>query len=391
MCTCSVFQRWICKICLQRRLLNIIRICSVVMAVVITKHERHSRYTNNSKPMAPTSQRRVPARNRKLILDLEDEEKDEENVKFLTESGDLSNQKARQFRSRLFSCDLTAPSLLQGYSTLKQPVQAKRSATVRKVIKTQSVEDANAGSSSGKYISLKKKYGYLSPVELDSDSSEEKIEDLYRSPEKLFEKEGSTEHKRGRGLSGEVPKKSNEKKRYGDRVMGRKEENDSDQDWDESKEKHWPSVARSSNNKRKIENMDNQKTSKRRRASAKKFLEEDFILCDWMDDKEDVVSFTDTKAGGSDSISVSRIQNSVSDITRASTSPKSTKKKCDGSSRHASSSLASSSSSSVSSTPNSETKRGQRSMNKNVKVCLFNFSFLCHAPQKQIFSFILLL
>ncbi|KAK6149704.1 hypothetical protein DH2020_017229 [Rehmannia glutinosa] len=342
------------------------------MALVIAKQERHSCYTKNEMAVMSRSLRRVPARRRKLILDLEDEE-DEENVKLLpTESGNLSNQKARLFRSSSVSCDLTVPTGHQRVSTIKESPQAKNE------MRTQSVEEGTAGSSSlDKYIPSKKRCRPLSNGDYFS-SDEESEGHCYRSLKKLSKKGGLS--KQGTSLevksssekhSGKRCRRSNEKKIYENKVIRRKGESESDQEWDESKEKRRRPVAKSSSQGKQIEYMDNQRQVKRCRVSSNKFLDANFILCDWVDDEEDVALYIDTNLGGSDSISVSRIQSSDTDTIKANRSLKGMKRKCDGSAKHSSSNLSSpstSTSTSSSSISKIDRKTIHRSVAKNVKV-----------------------
>ncbi|KAK6123916.1 hypothetical protein DH2020_042335 [Rehmannia glutinosa] len=308
------------------------------------------------------SLRRVPARRRKLILDLEDEE-DEENVKLLpTESGNLSNQKARLSRSSSVSCDLTVPTGHQRVSTIKEAPQAKNE------MRTQSVEEGNAGSSSSdKYIPSKKRCRPLSYGDYFS-SDEESEGHRYRSLKKLSKKEVKSSSEKH---SAKRCRRSNEKKIYENKVFRRKGESESDEEWNESKEKRRQPVVKSSNQGKQLENIDNQRKVKRCRVSSNKFLDTNFILCDWVDDEEDVALYIDTNLGGSDSINVSRIQSSDTDTIKANRSLKGMKRKCDGSAKHSSSNLSSpstSTSTSSSSISKIDRKTVHRSVAKNGKV-----------------------
>ncbi|KAL7088585.1 hypothetical protein ACP275_13G136700 [Erythranthe tilingii] len=338
------------------------------MAIVIAKQERHIHCTNNGIPVVPRTLRRVPARKRKLIISFDDDEEYEENVKLSPpESEDLSGQKATKFGSSNFSCERTTPSLHQRVSTVK--VKETATAQTKKI---------SGSSSAEKYISSKKRCHRVSPGELDSDSSDEKGDDCFRSLEELLAKEGSTARRFQRKRSEKVSKKSNGKNICGYKVNRKKEETDSEEEWCESKKRHRPSVARSSNQKKQTEDMDDQKTSKRRRVSSHKFLDENFISCDWVDDEEDVVSSIDTVVGGTDLIDLSRIQSSAK---KAKRSLKCAKRKSDGSAKHSPSNLSTSSSSSCSSIPQLDTKAEQRSVSKNTKVN-GKESIKCHQCQR---------
>ncbi|KAK4398885.1 hypothetical protein Sango_1364000 [Sesamum angolense] len=328
------------------------------MAVLIAKQERHSRYTNNEMPVIPTSLKHVPARKRKLILNSEDEE-EEENVKLLhTESTHLSDQKAKLFGSSSdISQGLDKPTGDQGVSTIKESEQAKKSSCMRKSMRTQSVEDEAAGSSSSdRSISSGNRSHTHSSGELRYDSPDEDV------------------------------KKSRE--------------SETNEEWDESKEKQRAAVARSPvarscNQRKQIDDMDTQRTSKRRRVSSNKFLETNFILCDWVDDEEDVVSYIDSTMEGSDSINASAIRSSDPDTVKANGSLKGTKRNCAYSAKHSSCNLASSSSSS-SSISKVVRKKLLESVAKNMKVHSCDLSFMDlrlltfkypHYPKRKCQSF----
>ncbi|KAL7130376.1 hypothetical protein ABFS83_13G129500 [Erythranthe nasuta] len=335
-------------------------ICSVTMAVVIAKQESHIHCTNNGIPVVRRTLRRVPARKRKLIISFDDDEEYEENVKLSPpKSEDLSGQKARKFGSSNISCERTTLSLHQRVSTVK-------------VKETAQTKKSSGSSSAEKYISSKKRCHRVSPGELDSDSSDEKGGDCFRSLEELLAKEGLTARRFQRKRSEKVSKKSNEKNICGNKVNRKKEETDSEEEWCESKKRRRPSVATSSNQKKQTEDMDDKKTSKRRRVSSHKFLDENFISCDWVDDEEDVVSSIDIVVGGTDLIDLSRIQSSAK---KAKRSLKSAKRKSDGSAKHYPSNLSTSSSSSCSSIPQLDTKAEQRSVNGKE-------SIKCHQCQR---------
>ncbi|KAL0305992.1 UNVERIFIED_CONTAM: hypothetical protein Sradi_6016500 [Sesamum radiatum] len=353
------------------------------MAVLIAKQERHSRYTNNEMPVIPTSLKHVPARKRKLILNSEDEE-EEENVKLLhTESTHLSDQKAKLFGSSSdISQGLDKPTGDQGVSTIKESEQAKKSSCMRKSMRTQSVEDEAAGSSSSdRSISSENRSDTHSSGELRYDSPDE---GSHRRLEKLSKREGSSEH---RIATREI--KGFFQKRYSGRICGKpidnsicqnkdvkkSRESETNEEWDESKEKQRAAVARSCNQRKQIDDMDTQRTSKRRRVSSNKFLETNFILCDWVDDEEDVVSYIDSTMEGSDSINASAIRSSDPDTVKANRSLKGTKRNCAYSAKHSSCNLASSSSSS-SSISKVVRKKLLESVAKNMKVHSCDLSFM---------------
>ncbi|KAL0363176.1 UNVERIFIED_CONTAM: hypothetical protein Scaly_1272800 [Sesamum calycinum] len=353
------------------------------MAVLIAKQERHSRYTNNEMPVIPTSLKHVPARKRKLILNSEDEE-EEENVKLLhTESTHLSDQKAKLFESSSdISQGLDKPTGDQGVSTIKESEQAKKSSCMRKSMRTQSVEDEAAGSSSSdRSISSENRSDTHSSGELRYDSPDE---GSHRRLEKLSKREGSSEH---RIATREI--KGFFQKRYSGRICGKpidnsicqnkdvkkSRESETNEEWDESKEKQRAAVARSCNQRKQIDDMDTQRTSKRRRVSSNKFLETNFILCDWVDDEEDVVSYIDSTMEGSDSINASAIRSSDPDTVKANRSLKGTKRNCAYSAKHSSCNLASSSSSS-SSISKVVRKKLLESVAKNMKVHSCDLSFM---------------
>lgn len=288
------------------------------MTILITKQEQHSRCANNEMPVMPRSLRHVPARKRKFIIDMEDEEEYEENVELLpTELGDLSNQRARVFGSNSFSC--LSATTHQRVSIIKEVPKAKRSRSTRKGMRTQRVEEAKARrSSTDKFLSSKKIHQPLSFGEYDS--LDEKNEGRDRSLTKLSRKEGTSKHRMVVALetkgfvekrhSGKVCKMLNEKSFCRNKLKRKKGESESEEEWQEHKEKQRGLVDLSSNKEKQAADVNYQRTSKRRCVSSNKFLEANFILCDWVDDEEDVASIIETGMEGSDSVNVSRIQSS---------------------------------------------------------------------------------
>lgn len=333
---------------------------SLVMAVLVTKQEQHSRCTTNKMPVMPRSLRDRPARKRKLIVDIEDEEEYEENIELLpTEPGDLSNQRV---------------------SVIKEVPKAKRSRSISRRIRTQRVEeDAKAKSShSDKFVSSKMTWRPLSFGELKYDSLDEEGEGRYRSLRKLSEKEGTMKHRmtdvetKGfleKRLSGKVCKMLNEKKVCGNKLKKKKGESESEEEWVDHKEKHRGLVDLSSNQE-KPENVNCQRTSKRRCVSSNKLLDKNFIFCDWVDDEEDLASIIETGMGGNDSIDASRIQSS--DDTTKTERSLCAKRKCGDSAKQYLSNLPSSPSSSSSSSSLSisklDVKTVKRSGVENLKV-----------------------
>ncbi|KAL0398828.1 UNVERIFIED_CONTAM: Lysine-specific demethylase [Sesamum radiatum] len=247
---------------------------------------------------------------------------------------------------------------------------------MRKSMRSQSVEDEAAGSSSSdRCISSENGCHPHSSSELRYDSPDE---GRYRRLEKLSKREGSREHRR---VTQEI--KGFFQKKYSGRICGKpidksicqnkdvKKSTESDnKECDDSKEKQRPPVARSCNQRKQIDDMDTQRTSKRRRISSNKFLETNFILCDWVDDEEDVVSYIDSTMGGSDSINASAIQSSDPDTVKANRSLKGTKRNCVYSAKHSSCNLSSSASSSSSSSSISKVVRKKlpQSVTKNMKL-----------------------
>lgn len=331
------------------------------MAVLITKQEQHSRCTNNKMPVMPRSLRDRPARKRKLIVDIEDEEEYEENVELLpTEPGDLSNW---------------------GVSVINEVPKAKRSRPISRRMRTQRVEEgAKARSSHSDIVPSKMTWRPLSLGELKYDSLDEEGEGRYRSLRKLSEKEGTMNHRttalerKGfleKRLSGKVCKMLKEKKVCGNKLKKKKGESESEEEWTEHKEKH-RGLVDLSNNQEKTENVNCQRTSKRRCVSSNKFLDKNFIFCDWVDDDEDVASIIETGMGGNDSIDASRIQSS-DDTTKTERSLCAKRKYGDSAKQYlsnSSSSPSSSSSSSSLSISKLDVKTVRRSGVENLKVVI---------------------
>ncbi|GFP85079.1 lysine-specific demethylase jmj25 [Phtheirospermum japonicum] len=277
------------------------------MAILIAKQEQHSLAVMTRRNL----RRSPPKKKRKLILNLDDEDEEyEETVKLLP-----TKESAK------------SPNL--SVSTINLPLQAKKKRSpVRKPTRTQSVEDI--------------------------DSSVDETEGHYMSLKKLMTKEGSLKH-RGRRQS---EKRIDENKV----VIRRKGESESDEEWDESTEKQ----------RKEIENTDNnQRSLKRCRTSSNKFSGTNFVLCDWVDDDEDLVSYIDANLGGIDSVNVSRIQSKSSDSDTSKAKSRSLKgviKKSDGFAKRTLPDLSSSSSTSTSSTPKIYRKTVRRSVTKVIKV-----------------------
>ncbi|XP_057765013.1 LOW QUALITY PROTEIN: lysine-specific demethylase JMJ26-like [Salvia miltiorrhiza] len=327
-------------------------LAGLVMAVLITKQEQHRRCTNNDMPLRPRSLRHAPARKRKLIIDIEDEEECDGNIELLpAEPGDLSNQ--RTIGSSHISYSVISTTTHQMFPIIKVP-KAKRSFSRRKGMGTQRVADAEVGSSSvDKLVPSKKTCRPHSFGELNYYSLDEEDEGRFRSLRKLSKKEHTLKHimatteTKGfleKEYSGKVCKVSNEKKICRNKLKRKKVESDSEQEWEEHKKKKGVSVVLSGNQETQTANIINQRTLRRRCVSSNKYLE-DFIVCDWLDDEEaDVASIIDTGMGGSDYVDVSRIQSS-DDSTKAEISL-CAKRKCGDSAKPCLSNLSSSSSSS---------------------------------------------
>ncbi|KAL6562285.1 hypothetical protein OROGR_003292 [Orobanche gracilis] len=294
------------------------------MAVLIAKQEQHS--------MAVTSRglaRPGTTRKRKLILGLDDDEDDVENVRKVlpTESWILPNPTPRRKRSSITN---------------------------------------SSSSSSDKFAQSEKKCHPLYSGELlNYDSSdEERGGGRYGSLKSLSKKEGPS---RRRSTYRDVVRPSSEKKKTCEKnVIGRNGDSESDEEWDDGKEKQ---RVESNSRREQNENVDNQRGLKRCRASSNKFLEMNFVLCDWVDDEEDLVSYIDTNLGGRDSVDVCKVQSSRTDMAKADRSPQGIRGKCEGFVKHSSPDLSSSSSTSTSSsTPKMDRKSLHRSVVKNTKV-----------------------
>ncbi|GER52900.1 transcription factor jumonji (jmjC)domain-containing protein [Striga asiatica] len=290
------------------------------MAILIAKQEQHNMAVM-SRSLRPRTSRR-----RKLIIFSEDEEEeDEETVKLLP----------------------TKPENSPDPSPKK-----KRSLTMKRLSKIQNCED--------NIVPLKnRRHPLYSCKLLDYGNSDEEPEGHYGSLKKLLKKtEGPSKRKRtsrevvnvssGKSVPGSSRKRTNEKKACENKVNGRKGESESDEEWDESKER-WMGV--SNGNSKQVQNEDNRRSLKRCRSSSNKFMETNFMLYDWVDDEEDLISYIDMNLGGSESVSV---QTHDANMEKANDSLEVTRRNSDDFQNNSSSDL--SSSSSTSSTSSSTLK-----------------------------------
>ncbi|KAL3820744.1 hypothetical protein ACJIZ3_006649 [Penstemon smallii] len=311
----------------------------------------------NAKHQCQISLKSVPPtpRKRKLILDLDDEEEEEEeNVKVLPkESDDVSNQKTRLSRSSCIARGLTTLTRPQSVTTKKESSAENSRTPVRKPMKRQNVKDLSACySSSNRCILSKKRHCSVSSSRLAYDSADDEYSAGYKPLEV-----SKWQSKKVRG-------RSRNKNIYESKSMRRRRECKTEDEWDESEEKHRSSVARNCIQNKQVENMDNQRSLKRSCVASKKFLESEFILCDWIDDEEDVVSLIDTRMEDSDTINT--------DVMKAKISFRH-----DASSKSFASDLSSSSASSCSSISKTKKNTIQKSVTTNKKVNQKNF-VECH-------------
>ncbi|KAK4485058.1 hypothetical protein RD792_007666 [Penstemon davidsonii] len=262
------------------------------MEVLNAKQQCHSRFTNNGKPKISLKSVPPTPKKRKLILDLDDEEEEEEeNVKVLPkESEDVSNQKSRLSGSSCIALGLTMLTRPQSVTTKKESSSENSRTPVRKPMKLQNVKDLSACySSSNRCILSKKRHCSVSSSRLAYDSADDEYSAGY-SPLEV-----------SKWQSRKVRGRSRKNKIYDSKSMRRKRECETEDEWDESEEKH-RSVARNCIQNKQVENMDNQRSLRRSSVASKKFLESEFILCDWIDDEEDVVSLIDTRMEDNDKI-----------------------------------------------------------------------------------------
>lgn len=266
-------------------MLTFILICSLVMAVLITKNEM---------PLRPRSLRHA-AKKRKCIVDMEEEEC-EENVKLLPAGAkDLSKQRARLFGSNNTSFSVISSTTHQRDPVINVVPKAKRSCR-RKVERSLRDGNAKAGSLSlGGPVSSKKTRRPISSSESDYDSLDED-KSHYRSLKNLSKNEGNLKHKMAslesigfieKGHSGKVCKKSNEKRICRNKSKRKRVESESEEEWEEHKDKRREQVDLSSNKENQMANMDNTRTLRRRSVSSNKILDENFLLWDWFDDEEE--------------------------------------------------------------------------------------------------------
>lgn len=212
-----------------------------------------------------------------------------------------------------------------------------------------------------------------------------------------------------RERSNSIIKKPNQKKICGNRRKRRICESDSDEYWDDDKEKQGQLVAKSCNQETQIADMNNQRRPKRHCVSSTKHWEENFTLEDFQYDEEDIYSVINTSNGGcdllpktqrSDSVATKanntlkgakrRKYGSLTNISRAPSSDTETTKiqrvlkgaegENHGPSGHSSSNLCSSSSRSLSSSSDSLSidhgiKAVHRPAAKDIKVSSLNLSF----------------
>lgn len=337
-------------------------------------------------PSRPRSLRHA-AKKRKCIIDTEEEEFEEGIELSPARAEDLSNQRARVFGSNSTSFSVISSTKHHRGPVVKLVPKAKRSCR-RKVMRTQRDENAKAWSSSfDELVCSKSTRQPLSSGELDYDSSDEENEGRYGSLKKVSHEAGQVKHKMaaletkgfiGKGNSGKACKMVNEKKicRKKPKRKRVESESESEEEWEEHDEKQ-------------REQLDNKRTLRRRCVSSNRFLEENFMLLDWVDEdeeqeeeeeeeeeaqeeeeapqeeeqeapeeeEEELASVIGTRIGGSDYVNTSKVQSS-DDNTKVDGNL-SEKRRCGDSSKSCSSSLSSSPSSS-SSSPSSVSKRNVR-------------------------------
>ncbi|KAL8469084.1 hypothetical protein ACS0TY_032066 [Phlomoides rotata] len=210
--------------------------------------------------------------------------------------------------------------------------------------------------------------------------------------------------------SNSIVKEPNQKRICENNRKRRIGESESDEEWDDEKEKH---RAKSGNQETQTADMDKQKRSKRRCVSSTKYWEENFTLEDFLYDEEDIFSLINTSESGCDLIpkaqcsesatpkanitvkgakkkrygsliNVSRAPSSDPETTKVKTILKGEKGEHYGSAEHSSSNLWSSSSSSSgdSLSMDLDTKALQRPAGKDIKLHQKK-SIKCHQCRRE--------
>ncbi|KAK4491927.1 hypothetical protein RD792_002709 [Penstemon davidsonii] len=278
--------------------------------------------TANEVPKIPRNLKSVsgPKRRRKLILNDEEEEEEELNsVKF----DSVSNQETSLSKSSNISSGLTT---LSSVSSIKE---------------TSSTNTRTSGASAGQSSSDK----CVLPKKIRGRPKKEKIDE-----QNVLSKKPC-----GR------PKKEKI-----DEAVKRRGDSESDEEWDAKKEKRRSSVARKSIKRKQVENIDNQRTPKRRSIAP-------FVVLS--DSEEDVVSVIDKRNQSSSDLDTMKAKRSLNGVkTRVDITPKY--------SSFNSSTSSSSTFPSSSSIAKIERKNVQRSAAENTKVVEKKLVKKCHQCQR---------
>ncbi|KAL2495430.1 lysine-specific demethylase JMJ25 [Forsythia ovata] len=354
----------------------------LTMAVLMAKQEPHSRCINGEMPRGRRNASQV-TRKRRLILDFDDEDEEQNNAWLLPKESDslpkkidTSIKKARVLSGSNVSRDVTKPTKLQSASTREESSPEKTKTPVRKTWKAESIEGYNGGSSSsGRHVSLLNKK--LHPVysgELEYDREDKEDEDEYSMGSSSRSK-GSIKRRRiALHMKGFLEKRNSAE------ICAGADKAECEEVCDECKENQKSSVTRTHLHKiQLVDDLDNQRPAERRhRSASNKFLETDFYLGDWVDEEEDMVSFLNSRFGKSDSVDVKINRTTNADSAKSKRILKGKKKTNENSAKLSKCNLSySSPSSSCSSASKSDSNTTQRSATKNMKVSKKEF-VTCH-------------
>lgn len=357
------------------------------MAVLTAKQEPQSHCINGEMPKGLRNASGV-TRKRRLILDYDDEEEEQNNDWLLPKESDTlcnnfdtSIKKARMFAGTNVSCGVTTPIKLQSASTGEEFSPEKTKTSVRKTVKAESIEGSNGGSpSSCRYIRLlNKKPCPVASGELKREREDEEDGDEHSMGSSSRSKGSIKRRRMAVNMKGFLHKRNSaeicvgayKKNIYKNKALMCKGQGECEEVCDEHKENLRSSVTRSHIRKtQQIDELANQRPAERRHCvPSDKFHESDFYFGDWVDDKEDMVSFVNSRFGKSDSIDVKISRTSNADSSKSKRILKGKKKTNDNFTELSKCDLSySSPSSSCSSASKSDGYSRQNSAMKNIKV-----------------------
>lgn len=365
------------------------------MAVLTAKQEPQSSCINGEMPKRLRNASGI-TRKRRLILDYDDEDEEQNNDWLLPKESDTlpnnfdkSIKKARMFAGTNVSCGVTTPIKHESASTREESSPEKTKTSVRKTMKPESIEGSNGGSfSSCRHIRLLNKPCPVSSGELEYDREDKEDGDEYSMGSSSRSKGSIKRRRTAVHMKGFLDKRNSadicsgayKKNIYKNKVLMHKGQHESEEVCDETKENLRSSVTRTHIHKTQlIDELANQRPAERRhRIASNKFHESDFNLGDWVDDEEDMVSFVNSRFGKSDSIDVKINRTSNADSSKSKIILKGKKKTNDNFTKLSKCDLSySSPSSSCSSGSKSDSYSRQSSAMKNIKVNKKEF-VTCH-------------